>query len=69
MIPPAKPSEGDEAGSGAGGTPEFYILPIQSGRFISTDGAELLSEAEAREIAGMPLLNARDDRGGEVIHP
>jgi hypothetical protein len=44
-------------------------LPIQSGRFISTDGAELLSEAEAREIAGMPLLNARDDRGGEVIHP
>jgi hypothetical protein len=52
-IPPAKDEESASTGTG---DPIFYIVPIQSGHFVSCDGAELLTEAQAREAAGLPLL-------------
>ena len=66
LIPPAKPSDGDESGV-AGGAPQFFITPIQSGKFISTDGAELLDEAEARAAAGLPLLTDPVTIEGEAV--
>jgi hypothetical protein len=52
-IPPAKD---DDPAGGSGAAPIFTIVPIQSGKFISVDGAELLDEAEARALSGAPLL-------------
>jgi hypothetical protein len=65
-IPPAtKDSDAD----GRGTAPVFTIVPIQSGRFISTDGAQLLDEAEARAAAGAPLLQDAQTIEGEVAEP
>jgi hypothetical protein len=65
-IPPAKD---DDPANGSGAAPVFYICPIQSGHFVSTDGAELITEAEARAAAGMPLLTEPQTIEGTVVEP